>query len=296
LACVGITFHEIAPRHRRGACPARPMTGRAGVPLWREVAERVFVRSYPDFRVNVGLILGGEAALVVDTRASARQGLELRYEIEGLTGLPLIVVNTHHHWDHVLGNAAFAPAETWGHWRCADRMVAEADATRTALAAAMPELAAEYADTEVVPPNRTVNDRATIDLGARTVELFHPGRAHTDNDLAVIVADARVVFAGDLVEAGAPPSFEDSYPMAWPGALAKLLERVDGAVVPGHGPIVDGAYVAAQMGQLKALAELSRGARFDGRTVQDAMPGSPFVGDVGRQALERAFAQLDGEI
>ena len=47
------------------ARPAPP-----GARMWREVADQVFVRRYADFNVNVGLIVGAESALVVDTRGS----------------------------------------------------------------------------------------------------------------------------------------------------------------------------------------------------------------------------------
>jgi glyoxylase-like metal-dependent hydrolase (beta-lactamase superfamily II) len=263
---------------------------------WHEIGDGVFVRAFADFNVNVGLVVGRRAALVVDTRASARKGLELRTAVGRMTPLPPIAVNTHHHFDHVFGNAAFATAEIWGHELCVSRMLEEAETIRATLARAMPELAAEYAQTEVVPPNRTFRDHATIDLGGRTVELVHFGRGHTDNDVAVIVADAGVAFAGDLVEEGAPPSFEDSYPLEWAGTLGRLLARADGHIVPGHGRVVDGNFVAGQTKELEALAELARRVRSAGGSAAGALRDSPFTGEAGERALERAFGQLGGEV
>jgi glyoxylase-like metal-dependent hydrolase (beta-lactamase superfamily II) len=273
-----------------------PLDADTGSRPWREIGDGVFVRAFPEFRVNAGLVVGERAALVIDTRASVRQGLELRAAIGRMTPLPQIVVNTHHHYDHVFGNAAFATAEIWGHERCVARMLEEAETIRAALARAMPERAVEYAETPTVPPNRTLHDRATIDLGGRTVEFVHFGRGHTDNDVVVIVPDAGVVFAGDLVEEGAPPSFEDSYPMDWPGTLGRLLRRADGQIVPGHGGVVDRDFVEGQIGELDALATLARRVRLKGGSAEDALPDSPFTGEAGGKALERAFAQLGGEI
>ena len=272
------------------------MTVAPGFGMWREIGDRVFVHSFADFRLNVGLVVGGESVLVIDTRASSRQGADLQSAIALVTRLPQVVVNTHHHFDHSFGNGAFAHSEIWGHPQCVARMLEEAETSKVALAAVMPEVAAEYTETRITVPNRTIRERAAVDLGGRTVELVHLGLGHTDNDVVAVVADASVVFAGDLVEEGAPPSFEDSYPMQWPGTLAGLLARADGAVVPGHGAVVDRAFVAGQMAELKALGDIARYVRFEGGTVDDALPDSPFSGEAGRKAMERAFAELAGEI
>jgi hypothetical protein len=79
-----------------------------------------------------------------------------------------------------------------------------------------PELADEMAGFVPDLPDRTVHDAATVDLGGRSVDLRFLGRGHTDNDIVVLVPDATVMFAGDLVENNAPPNFEDGYPLDWP--------------------------------------------------------------------------------
>lgn len=44
---------------------------------WAEVGERVYVRRHDSWDLNVGLIVGDDGCLVVDTRASRREGREL---------------------------------------------------------------------------------------------------------------------------------------------------------------------------------------------------------------------------
>jgi glyoxylase-like metal-dependent hydrolase (beta-lactamase superfamily II) len=264
--------------------------------LWREVADRVFVRRYPDFDVSIGLVVGDERSLVIDTRGSDRQGRLLLDEVRWITNDKLVVANTHHHYDHVLGNSAFASAEIWAHERCVVRLAEDTEETKVALAATMPEIAYEYTDTRVVPATKTFRDSARIDLGGRTVELTHLGRGHTDNDVVVVVPDVHVVFAGDLVEQGGPPSFEDSYPMDWPGTLGRMLDLVDGPVVPGHGDLVRRSFIEGQLADLSALAQLAARVRFDGGSAADALPLSPFPARAARVALRRAFAQLAGEL
>jgi glyoxylase-like metal-dependent hydrolase (beta-lactamase superfamily II) len=271
------------------------VSGRAGR-LWREIADNVFVRRYVDFGVCIGLVIGGESALVIDTRGSERQGRELMAEIHWMTNNRLVVANTHHHYDHSFGNFAFVPAEIWGHEQCAERLRSDSKTTQLALAATMPEVAQEYASTNIAPPSRTFRTSAQLDLGSRIVELTHFGRGHTDNDAVVVIPDAQVVFAGDLVEQGGPPSFEDSYPMDWPGTLGRMLDVAEGPVVPGHGEIVRRSFIEGQLADLSALAQLATRVRFDGGSANDALPLSPFPARVARVALQRAFAQLAGEL
>jgi glyoxylase-like metal-dependent hydrolase (beta-lactamase superfamily II) len=275
----------------------RGAPGAAGAArMWREVADRVFVRRYADFNVNVGLIVGAESALVVDTHGSERQGRELLGEIRRITHLRLVAANTHHHYDHAFGNVAFLPAEIWGHEQCAARLRADGRSTQLELAAAMPEMAHEYTETRITPPNKTFRDSVSLDLGGRLVQLTHFGRGHTDNDVVVVVPDVGVVLAGDLVEQGAPPSFEDSYPMDWPGTLGRMLDVADGPIVPGHGEVVSRSFVEAQLADVSALAQLARRVSFDGGSADDALPLSPFPATVARVALQRAFAQHAGEL
>jgi len=264
--------------------------------MWHEIADHVLVRRFVDFNVTVGLIMGDEAALVVDTRGSERQGRELAAEIRWLTHSRLIVANTHHHYDHAFGNFAFLPAELWGHEQCAARLRADSRTTQFALAAAMPEVAHEYTETQITPPVKTLRDSVSPELGRRRVELTHFGRGHTDNDIVAVVPDVHVVFAGDLIEQGGPPSFEDSYPLDWPGTLERLLDVALGPVVPGHGEVVSRAFVEGQLADLSALAQLARRVRFDGGSANDALPLAPFPATAARTALLRAFAQLAGEL
>jgi len=264
--------------------------------MWREVADRVYMRRFLEYNVTVGLIVGDGDVLLVDTRGSERQARELQSEVRWISQGRLQIVNTHHHFDHAFGNFPFLPADIWGHEKCALRLREDSRTAQLALAAAMPEISQEYTETRIAPPNKTFRESAQIQLGGRLVDLHHFGRGHTDNDVVVVVPDVHAVFAGDLIEQGGPPSFEDSYPMDWPGTLGRLLEVAHGPVVPGHGEVVSRSFIEGQRADLAALAQVARRVRFDGGSVSDALPLSPFPALVARPALVRAFAQLAGEL
>ncbi len=276
------------------------------VGVWREVGDRVFVRRYPFLDQNIGAIVADDGVLVVDTRASHRQADEIRRDLRAITNLPVSdVVNTHMHWDHVFGNARFRPAPIRGHERCAAALRANGEAQRAALAGRYPELADELAEVEIVPPDQTFDERATVTWGGRTVELRYLGRGHTDNDIVVVVPGPRpdapeVVFAGDLLENGAPPWFGDGFPLDWPAtaeAIVALIGTPAGAVVvPGHGDVGDRAFAVGQAAELGAIAELARQVGGGELTLAQAVQRGPYPPATMVEALRRAQAQLRGEL
>ena len=260
-------------------------------PAWRQVGEGVFVRRHESYDLNVGLIVGDGACLVIDTRASHAEARDLVGAIRQVTTHPWVVVNTHAHFDHYFGNAVFLPAPIWGHERCAEVIALHGEEhRRQVIAEGGP--AAELREVDIQAPDRVFATSATVDVGGRIVALDHLGRGHTDNDIVVSVPDAGVVFAGDLVEQGAAPAFEDSFPLDWPSATGRLLAMVTGVVVPGHGDVVSGAFVESQREELAALAELVSRAFAEGRPPGDAGAGSPFPPEVTRVAVDRAYRQL----
>jgi glyoxylase-like metal-dependent hydrolase (beta-lactamase superfamily II) len=273
---------------------------------WREVAPGVLVRRHRVFDLNVTLVLGDQRALVVDTHLHDGHARDLIRAIREVTGLPWVVVDTHAHFDHSFGNATFAREqpglEIWGHEGCRRNLERFGPLQRTLAArglrdAGRPDEAAAVEDVDILPPNRTFAADAELDLGGRTVVLHHAGRAHTGHDAVVDVPDAGVTVAGDLVEEGAPPSFGDAYPLDWPRTLDALLPRLRRVVVPGHGDVVDPAFVASQRDDLAVVADVARSLPADAgdEVLVRAAAGLPVGRAAGLEALRRHLAVLAGQ-
>ncbi|TYB51786.1 MBL fold metallo-hydrolase [Nonomuraea sp. PA05] len=259
---------------------------------WQEVGDRVYVRRHRSYDMNVGLVVGDGHCLVLDTRASHREAADLIDAIRTITAFPWTVVNSHSHFDHYFGNALFGGAEIWGHARCAEEIETDGEATRARLIERDPERREELEEVAIVPPDHTFTVAASLDIGGRIVHLRHFGLGHSSNDVVAHVPDAGVVFAGDLVEEGAPPSFGGSYPLDWPGTVAAMLnEMPEPVIVPGHGAVVDRSFVLAQHDELALVAELAKRAHVEG--LRDVIRSFPYPEEVSRQAISRAFLQLD---
>jgi glyoxylase-like metal-dependent hydrolase (beta-lactamase superfamily II) len=263
-------------------------------PGFVEVADRVFVLRHPVLDVNVTLVPGDSAALLVDTLATAAQARELAAAVAAITAAPLLVVNTHHHFDHCFGNAVFADAPVYAHPEAIAQLAGTdpADVWRE-WAPTHPALDGLRA-TDIRIPDRPVVHQETVDLGGRTAVLCHPGRGHTAGDLIVHLPDAGLVVAGDLVEESGPPQFDDAYPLEWPDALAAVLALEPAAVVPGHGAMCDQEFVRAQHGELAALSWLIRAGHADEVPADEVVRKAAYAFETATVAVARGYAELDG--
>ncbi len=267
---------------------------------WTEIGDRVFVRRYRIYDQNIVAVLGDDGeALVIDTRTTHAQAREILGDLRAL-GSPRvgIVVNTHGHYDHVFGNHVFRPAVIWGHERCVAMIERDGETRRASLAAEMPDLAGDFAEVVLDPPDQTFSETAVLDLGGREIRLAYLGRGHTDNDIVVTVPDAEVLCAGDLLENGATPYFGDGFPMDWPatadGILAMTGERT--VVVPGHGPHAGKAFVETSVEGFRSIAALARRVSAGEMDLAAAIEAAPYPAATAREPLERALAQLRGEL
>jgi glyoxylase-like metal-dependent hydrolase (beta-lactamase superfamily II) len=266
---------------------------------WTEVGTGIFVRRYQVYDQNIVAIRGDDGFLIVDTRVSHRQADEILADLRELGTLPVrAVVNTHGHSDHAFGNSRFRPAPIWGHTRCAAMVRDRGEQQRRSIINAVPEIADELAEVVLDQPDRLFDDTTTVpfDAGGRVVELRYLGRGHTDNDVVVLIPDSDVLLAGDLLENDATPYFGDGYPMDWPATAEALVALVAGPVVPGHGSVGDRAFAVRQMTEFRTIAELASLVDQGVIGLDDAVLRTPYPADAAREPLERALAQVRGEL
>ncbi|MFJ6629837.1 MBL fold metallo-hydrolase [Streptomyces sp. NPDC091376] len=226
-------------------------------PGWERLADGVGRRRLPVWDATVGLVVGGSAALMIDTGSTLREGAEVRTQAEALLGGRRVthIALSHPHFDHVLGTAAFSAVEVYGAVGVDDVLRRERDALRDdAIGHGMAPADAAQATDVLVTPQHVVSGEMTLDLGGRQVLLANAGPGHTGHDLAVLVPGSpEVVFCGDLVEeSGEPQAGPDAIASRWPAALDRLLALggEDAVYVPGHGAVVDAGFVRAQRDEL----------------------------------------------
>jgi glyoxylase-like metal-dependent hydrolase (beta-lactamase superfamily II) len=275
-----------------------------------EIADRCFVARYRQWDVSVGLVVGSDAAMLVDTRASSQQGKEILDDVRSLgLGVPITkVANTHVHFDHSFGNAAIpdarvvAPASVGLGWRDAEAHIKAVFRDDPGDGPEYGYTAADVQDVLATPvrgPDETFTDQTRIGLGDREVTLTYAGRGHTDGDVAIRVPDAAVTFLGDLIEESATPSLGgDSYPLDWPETLGRICAGLPPSevIVPGHGTRVDRAFVENQRADLQTIAGIVRELYAAGVPADEATAAAagrwPWPAPALGQAVARGYAQL----
>jgi len=146
------------------------------------------------------LIVGKDRALLFDTGLGL---MPIRPVVERITSLPVTVLNSHTHYDHVGGNHEFssilaidtpythANMAGFRHARIASDLVASAFCNGA-------PAGADTATAETQPwvASRVVADRETIDLGGRQLTLLRvPG--HTPDSVALLDEANGLLFTGD---------------------------------------------------------------------------------------------------
>lgn len=210
------------------------------------------------FMNNPGFVLTGEGVVVVDPGSSVQIGKVLLEKIEQVTNMPVVAVfNTHVHGDHWLGNQAIRQAwpETaiYAHQRMIERV--EAGEGEDWIVNFDQSTDGATAGTEVVVPNIGLVGGESLAIGGVEFNIYHTGKAHTDNDLMIEVAAKASIFLGDIVAdkriQSARP--EDSDIKGQIKAVEFVLQTGNDIFIPGHGAAGDKEMVKRQLVFLQDL-------------------------------------------
>lgn len=256
-----------------------------------ELAEGVFV--IPDRRVslvpNVGIVIGDDAALVIDTGVGPRNGAYVLDQARRLAGRrSLYLAITQLDPGHGFGAQAFKGPATIVYnaaqqERLRDRAPAYADAFR----GMGPQVAAQLEGLELVDGDVVYDEPFDLDLGGVRAQLRSWGPAHTVDDQTVLIDD-RVLFGGDLFETRMFPILPYFPPFdagfdgdRWIAALDELITLGTRTVVPGHGEVTDVGQIREVREYLEFIRTQTRRARADGVSLEEVAT------DIERFALER---------
>lgn len=216
---------------------------------------------------NAGLIAGDGEALLIDTLWDERLTARMLAAIEPVLAAREAPIrrlfNTHGDGDHWYGNGLVDPtAEISATVAAARQMKAEPPSMLTRLAPVgtlagiagrLPLLPGagslrglggfasmlgnyEFGGIHPRQPGHTFTGTETLTVGDRAVELIEVGPAHTTGDAIAWLADARVVFAGDILFNGVTPIMWAGPVDNWIAALERIEALDPQVVVGGHGP------------------------------------------------------------
>jgi len=215
------------------------------------------------FMSNAGFVVTRDGVVVFDALATPPLAEKLVGLIRKVTKQPIKrVIISHYHADHFYGLQVFKAlgAEIWTHRAAKGATRTEEAALRLAQ---RKEALFPWVDdtTQLLEADRFLEGDTDFEMGGLHFALRHVGPAHSNEDMAMLVREDRVLYAGDLVFRGRVPFVGDADSRAWIAALDKLTALNPKVLIPGHGapsrsPRTDLAftrdylnYLRTQMGQ-----------------------------------------------
>jgi glyoxylase-like metal-dependent hydrolase (beta-lactamase superfamily II) len=224
---------------------------------WYDVSETVDggYRIVEADRYGQFLVPGDERALLVDAGVGVG---DLRELVSTLVDVPVTLVLTHGHWDHIGGAAAFDDVRVHADERAPDGRVAIDGVTEEFIERPAQFVASWLDDGNGFPddfdheshsirptPATTIAPGETISVGDRTFEVLHtPG--HARGHVSLLDRDAGVLYGGDVLhfDAGIYAHFEHSDLGAYRDTFERLADmRDDGvldALLTSHNPTLRG--------------------------------------------------------
>lgn len=183
---------------------------------------------------NSAFIVTANGVIVIDTGSTLGYGQALRDTIAELTEAPVRwILNTHHHPDHVFGNAAFNDASIMALPNTIAALERDAPAFLRTLNERLGDVAL---GTEMRRPDTPVS-AGTLELDGYRLRLFAM-RGHSGADLVIHDPRTGVLFAGDMLFWQRAPTTPHSPSLTqWLSELDQLADLKVTAIVPGHGPL-----------------------------------------------------------
>ncbi len=251
---------------------------------------------------NIGFIVGRKCVAVVDSGGSIETGRALLAAIRAHTAVPICyVINTHVHFDHVLGNAVFE--EDGVHFIGHGNLSAAVANNRRYFANQFSRELDGGKQELVTGPTKNVLTSTSLDLGDRNILLEAHRSAHTNTDLTVFDEKTDTLWTGDLVFMGRLPVLDGSL-RGWLAWLAEHQSKPFTRIIPGHGPTsADWPSAAdAEREYLTALLADVRKAVADGVYLEDAIEtigkdaaSGWRLNDIHARNVSRAFRELEWE-
>lgn len=222
------------------------------------VSENVFwFQSEVYAQVTAGVVAGPQWAVVIDTLALPDETLSIREFIEHELNVPVrYVINTHYHADHAWGNCFFPGATVIAHARCRDLLAERGIPSLEAAQKQNPSLR----QAKIILPHLTFeNGELTLRVGKKNL-IISPTFGHSNDGIAVLVEEDRILFAGD--------SFMP-LPYIVDGDIDEIMASIKRIgkmglenIVQGHGDIIlRGEIDAAVKENLYYLASIKRSVR-----------------------------------
>jgi glyoxylase-like metal-dependent hydrolase (beta-lactamase superfamily II) len=254
---------------------------------------------------NIGIVVGSNGTLVVDTGLGKRNGVIVTGVVEKLRkGGKLYLATTHFHPEHVSGQSGF-PAETVVIRNSVQQKeLEESGASMIDFFRSRSDVnKGLLTDAGIDKADILFDNEMTLDLGDVTVRMLYFGPAHTNGDIVFLVEPEKVMISGDLVQnkftilpIGTKTTFK-----SWIASLDRAAELKPALILPDHSPPGDASMFAEQRAYMVDLLAQTQAAKSQGKSIEETVkvvtaefqtkyPGWLRPGNLGR-AIAQAYKE-----
>jgi glyoxylase-like metal-dependent hydrolase (beta-lactamase superfamily II) len=224
---------------------------------------------------NIGIVVGGNATLVVDTGLGPRNGATVAKAAKKLApNNKLYLTTTHFHPEHAAGEPGFPAGTILIRDKVQqDEMEKDGDEIVKLFASRNDQQKELLANVKLRPADETFDKERKLDLGGGvTARLLWFGQAHTKGDELIFVEPDKTLISGDVVQNKVVPNiFRDGgTPASWIAVLDQVEKLGALHVLPDHSAVGDGSLVAKERAFITDLRTRALDLKRQGASADDA--------------------------
>jgi glyoxylase-like metal-dependent hydrolase (beta-lactamase superfamily II) len=200
---------------------------------------------------NIGIVVGRDATLVVDTGLGPRNGATVAKVAKSLAPHnKLYLTTTHFHPEHAGGASGFPPGTILIRDKVQqDEMEKHGAEMIDMFSSRNAQWKELLAGAKLTPPDETFDTERVLDLGGSVkARLLWFGGAHTKGDELILVESDKTLISGDVVQNKVVPNIfgDGGTPASWIAVLDQVAKLGAVHVLPDHSAIGDGSLVAQE--------------------------------------------------
>lgn len=224
---------------------------------------------------NIGIVVGGNTTLVIDTGLGPRNGATIAKAAKKLApNNKLYLTTTHFHPEHAAGEPGFPAGTILIRNRAQqEEMDKHGEELIKQFASRNDQWRELLADVKLRPPDETFEKERKLDLGgAVTARLLWFGGAHTKGDELIFVDPDKTLISGDVVQNKVVPgiSNDGGTPSSWIAVLEQVEKLGALHVLPDHSATGDGSLVVSEKMFITAVRMRALDLKRDGVNADDA--------------------------
>ncbi|MHA1306841.1 MAG: MBL fold metallo-hydrolase [Candidatus Heimdallarchaeota archaeon] len=228
------------------------------------------------FNVVIGAIELPTKIIMIDTGTNLRKVKIFKETLEKQTGKKIeVVINTHYHGDHFIGNQFFK-----------DARIISSEPTKTRIESNTKEWTSDdikrhsksiddplaLEELVLTPPNEYFTGQIELeDEGVKVIVKQTGG--HTDGSSYVYCPDYKVLFAGDNLFVTSYPwgGEESANPDDWMKAFKEYLSLSVEHIIPGHGPAINKEKLEYSLNYFKQVKDTMKQMKTKGKQEEEIL-------------------------